>query len=684
MELLLTILMLLVFLLVSNIISHYIPFIPTALIQVGLGVIIAFIYPGANIEIETEWFLLVFIAPLLYNDGRHYPREKFWQMRAPILGNAVVLVLITTLGGGYFIHWLIPSIPLAAAFALAAILSPTDPVAVNGIAKRTHIPEDVLNLVKGESLINDASGLIAFKYAVAAVVTGEFFLGTAALDFAYKFALGLLVGIALGFLSSWLKYILHRRGVGDVVFYSLLEILMPFIIFIAAEEALHASGVVAVVFAGISHSLINDRIGNTMAEENLTTEHVWSVFGFTLNGIVFLILGMLLPSSMSIVVEDPNISNFIALGYAIAIYVIIMLIRFLWSHLFALFNYRRCERIKNVRSKGRKKEGLPPKVRDSLMLSFMGVRGSVTMAGVLSIPFWTMGGEPFPERPLIIFLCAAVIVASLVSATVFMPLLSQKKVDADKEGNGFRMLRAKRRIILSAIDAVKLEITRDNELVANQVIREFKMWLENLEHEQSPEEVTRHREIVRKLRLRGLKAERAYLETLGKSSSIDTETFEDFECLLSQREEILLSDAPMSIRHILRITFRKWRRSIRRAGKDPNECKSEALLDIRAASLQSAIDSLEKLSQKESYPGRMVKEVVADYQTMLSTISSYAPLTTEKRNEQRIELKVKAIDAERFEMRRMYEEGEISSEQMKELRRFINHNESMVLYEYTG
>ncbi|MGE7624357.1 cation:proton antiporter [Viridibacillus sp. NPDC096237] len=128
-----------------------------------------------TLQLESEWFLLLFVAPLLYNDGRNFPREELWKMRAPILGNAIILVLLTTLGGGYFIHWLISEIPLAATFALAAILSPTNPVAVNGIAKRIQIPEKILNLVRGESLINDASGLVAFKFAVAACCDRLFF-----------------------------------------------------------------------------------------------------------------------------------------------------------------------------------------------------------------------------------------------------------------------------------------------------------------------------------------------------------------------------------------------------------------------------------------------------------------------------------------------------------------------------
>ncbi len=182
MEILMTILLLLVCLILSNVVSHYMPYIPTALIQIAFGIAIALAFEEFRLEIRTDWFLLLFVAPLLYNDGRHFPRDELWRLKAPIFGNAIVLVLLTTIGGGMFIHWMIPDVPIGAAFALAAILSPTDPVAVNGIAKRIHLPDNVLNLVRGESLINDASGLVAFNYAVASVVTGYFSLHEAILD----------------------------------------------------------------------------------------------------------------------------------------------------------------------------------------------------------------------------------------------------------------------------------------------------------------------------------------------------------------------------------------------------------------------------------------------------------------------------------------------------------------------
>lgn len=350
MDLLITVILLLICLVISNIISHYIPMIPTALTQIALGILIALAYKEFSLELETEWFLLLFVAPLLYNDGRYFPRDQLWNMRGAILGNAIILVVLTTLGGGYLIHAVIPDIPLAAAFALAAILSPTDPVAVNGIAKRIHIPEKVLNLVRGESLINDASGLVAFNYAVAAVVTGYFSLKEALFDFSYMFVVGALLGFVLSLAMAWIRFSLLKQGIKDTTLHSLLQILTPFLIFIVTEEFLHASGVIAVVVGGIVHSLMRERTETMLAEEQLLTENIWSTLLFVLNGVVFLLLGLNIPSSIQDTVANPNINNVLAMGYVLIVGVGILGIRFIWSHLFAIHDYKKAREISLQRS----------------------------------------------------------------------------------------------------------------------------------------------------------------------------------------------------------------------------------------------------------------------------------------------------------------------------------------------
>ncbi|SUP52163.1 Sodium, potassium, lithium and rubidium/H(+) antiporter [Weissella viridescens] len=190
------------------------------MIQITLGLFIA-VFFGVKINLDSHWFMLLFVAPLLYSDAWNFPKRELWNLKGPIFGNAILLVFLTTIIGGYGIYWLIPSMPLSVAFAIAAILSPTDPVAVASIGQETKLPPALMHLVSGESLINDASGLVAFKFAIAATVSGTFSLAHATSDFLYTTLVGAVVGIVLGLLmtrlQSWLMQEQATNAVVNVV-----------------------------------------------------------------------------------------------------------------------------------------------------------------------------------------------------------------------------------------------------------------------------------------------------------------------------------------------------------------------------------------------------------------------------------------------------------------------------------
>lgn len=668
MSLLMTVLLLLVCLLISNVISHYIPFIPTALIQIALGILIASSFKDISFELETEWFLLLFVAPLLYNDGRHFPREELWKMRAPIFGNAIVLVLLTTIGGGIFIHWIIPSIPLAAAFALAAILSPTDPVAVNGITKRIHLPEKVLTLVRGESLINDASGLVAFNYAIAAVITGYFSLKEAIFDFSYIFIAGAFFGLVIGLIITWIKHSLRKKGISDASFHSLLQILTPFIIYIITEEGLHASGVIAVVVAGIVHSIVEERTEILAAEERLLTENIWSMILFVLNGIVFLLLGLNIPSSVIETVSNPRIGNGLAIEYVVAIGLAILVIRFVWTYIFFHYQYY------FGKIKGSEKLDF----RTCLLISLTGVRGTVTMAGVLSIPYVVQSGALFPERSLMLFLAAGVILFTLVVATIFLPLLSTAGEFVPKSD----LTEAKRKIIVEAIKQIRQEVDEENELVAYELIAEYRRLLGKIETEKNVAETKEYQRKITEIRLMGLKEERKYIQNIREKGQIDQETFEVVENSLDHREEVLSNNVRTDAKYILGKAFRGW---LRYKGHYPlndetNKAQLQLGRDVQLKAFEAAHEKLERYA-KEHPETDMIHIVVLDYKRMLNRLVNTRAQYNEKREELREGLCIKVMDTERFEISRMYKSGEINNEQSKGLRRFVNYIENVILYE---
>ncbi|MEK4670074.1 Na+/H+ antiporter [Niallia sp. FSL R7-0271] len=674
MEILMTIILLLVCLIISNIISHYLPFIPTALTQITFGIALALLSNEFHLEIESEWFLLLFVAPLLYNDGRHFPRDELWKMRAPILGNAVVLVLLTTLGGGYFIHWLIPNIPIPAAFALAAILSPTDPVAVNGIAKRVRLPEAVLNLVRGESLINDASGLVAFNYAVAAVVTGYFSVKEAIYDFSYMFIIGAILGIVLSLLLTWIRYSLRKRGISDVTLHSLLQLMSPFLIYIITEECFHASGVIAVVVGGIVHSLLREKTERMQAEEQVLTENIWTTLSFILNGTVFLLLGLIIPNSIGSTIENPNIQTFLAVGYVLAIGGAILAIRFIWSYVFSYYEYW-FKRRKIVDK---------PTVKMTLLISLTGVRGAVTMAGVLSIPLVTMSGEAFPERSLLLFIAAGVILFTLIVATIFLPLISREDIPDGKLSNYLDVNTAKNKLLLASLKQMRLQINEENETAAYQLMDDFKALFNQSDFEKGLTEnsSTEFVQKVTEVRLMALKSEKKYIQDTRDKGEMNEELFELFMKILDLREEMLLQNVQSRFGLLIRNVFRDWKRSNSKrskGGKDRLVQKQEGKQHLIKAS-QIALEQLEALANEYEEPS-IIYTVIYDYRKIIT--ANGTPKFNAKIEAQKEELRIMLMDVQRTEIRRMYQNGEISNEQTKDLRRMVNYFESAALIEHT-
>lgn len=374
METFLVVLVLLGLIAISNIINRFIPFVPIPLIQIGLGVMVVLMPLGIHMTLEPELFFVLFIAPLLFNDGKRTPRNELWNLRGPILMLALGLVFATVLIAGYSINWMIPTIPLAAAFALAAILSPTDAVAVSAIAGRVHLPKSIHRILEGESLMNDASGLVAFNFAIAAAVTGMFSLPKASISFVIIAAGGLIVGALLAFLLIRLSVIIRRLGMEDITVHVLLQILTPFIIYLISEE-IGVSGILAVVAGGIIHAVEKDRAVSPQYKLQLVSASTWSVLLYILNGLVFLILGLSIPDVIEVIYRDTAVDNLIVVGYVLAITMLLFVLRFVWVYVFSL-----------VGSRLRKME--KSSVKSLLILTISGVRGAVTLAGAFSIPFF--------------------------------------------------------------------------------------------------------------------------------------------------------------------------------------------------------------------------------------------------------------------------------------------------------
>ena len=399
----------------SGYLVRVLPFaVPLPLVQIALGAAISST-TGHGVRLEPHIFFLLFLPPLLFLDGWRIPKVGLFRDRSTILELSLGLVLFTVIGAGYLIHWLIPSLPLAVSFALAAILAPTDPVAVSAIAARVPIPPRLMHILEGESLLNDASGLVCFRFAVAAALTGSFSLGDASLTFLWLALGGIGIGAGLTIIVSGAQRLLAARIGEEAGSPILVNLLLPFGAYLAAEH-LHASGILAAVAAGVTMSYV-ELSGRALATTRVRRAAVWDTVQFALNGVMFVLLGEQLPDIVRAALVAPELpaANDVwwLAGNALAISVGLILLRFVWVWVSLRLT------LLNARRQGQ--AVYKPNPRLILATSLAGVRGAITLAGVLTLPLLLPNGAPFPGRDLLIFLASAVIVVSLILASVGLP-----------------------------------------------------------------------------------------------------------------------------------------------------------------------------------------------------------------------------------------------------------------------
>jgi CPA1 family monovalent cation:H+ antiporter len=390
--------------------------VPLPIVQIALGALIAG-KSTRGVDLEPDLFFLVFLPPLLFLDGWRIPKSGLLRDKGTILELALGLVIFTVVGAGFLIHWLIPAMPLPVAFALAAIISPTDPVAVGSIAATTPIPKRLMHILEGESLLNDASGLVCFRFAVAAALTGAFSVGTAALTFVWLVVAGIAAGVGVTWVVTWVQRWLTRHFGEPVGSPILVNLLLPFGAYLVAER-LHASGILAAVAAGITMSYV-ELSGHALANTRIQRSAVWDTVQFALNGIMFVLLGEQLPDvfkgASASIEESGHLNPWWLAVYAVAINVGLLVMRMLW--VWASL------RLTIYKQKMRHQPRMKIKPRLLLATTLAGARGAITLAGVLTLPLTMPDGSPFPARALTIFLACSVILVSLLVASLGLPRL---------------------------------------------------------------------------------------------------------------------------------------------------------------------------------------------------------------------------------------------------------------------
>ena len=515
-----TVLILLMLVSVSRLVGRVIP-LPLPLVQIAAGALLAWPTLGLHVALDPELFLFLFLPPLLFSDGWRMPKREFWQLRGPILTLAVGLVLFTVVGAGYFIHWLLPTIPLPVAFALAAVLSPTDAVAVSAISQN-RLPTPLMHMLQGEALMNDASGLVTFKFALAAAVTGVFSLANASLTFVLVAVGGLAVGVALSWLVGRLRAWMIARGWDDPATHVVFMLLLPFAAYVLAER-LGASGILSAVAAGMMQSWLD--LLPRQTSTRLLNRSVWSLLEFAFNGLIFLLLGLQLPDIIKAVVShEPTLwpTLFYRCLDVVAIFLALVLLRFIWVQSI----WRLSVLLRRLRGKGELTQ--VPTARSCWLLTVGGVRGAVTLAGVMSVPM-LMGSEAFPERDLLIFIAAGVILLSLISACIALPLLLRgiEKSPDDKRRQEVRD--AWRKTAEAAIHALETEETAPQDAaqaalsaeLKARIMSEYRHQLDVFNDSAEAQALAFQMDLLeRRLRLKALRAQRLELYSLSRHHQI--------------------------------------------------------------------------------------------------------------------------------------------------------------------
>ena len=488
--------------------------LPVPLVQMALGAAVAAV-GLSSVKLDPDLFFLLFLPPLLFLDGWRIPRDALQREAPTILTLAFGLVLFTVLGMGLFIHWLVPAMPLAVAFALAAAISPTDPIAVSAIAARTPIPARLMHVLQGEALLNDASGLVCMRYAVAAALTGAFSWSAALATFLWLAGVGLAVGSGVTWLVARAATWASERWGEDGGAQILITLLLPFGVYLLAEQ-LHGSGILAAVAAGVTMSFTDSWPWRSGTRLHRTA--VWDMVQFAANGSIFVLLGEQLPALVlaapQTALDTAHASAWWLAWDALWIALALAALRFVWVWLSLKFRFRRTA------------SGTAPAAdwRVVLVASLAGVRGAVTMAAVLTLPLVTAVGAPFPARDVAILLAAGVIVLSLLLATTALPhalrsltLPREPKQRAAEDGAGRSAAKA---AVLAIRAALEDEEHDDAAAVAERIVAPYRQRIGHLAVGQGGAPRVAREDTERRLRLVGLRAERAELLRYGREHGV--------------------------------------------------------------------------------------------------------------------------------------------------------------------
>ncbi|HEY4440577.1 MAG TPA: Na+/H+ antiporter [Candidatus Elarobacter sp.] len=492
--------------------------LPYPVVFVVGGLIVALIPGIPEVTLRPDLVFLLFLPPLIFGDGWTTDARAFWRFRNPILLLALGLVVVTSVAVALLTHAMI-GISLALGFVLGGILSPTDAVATDAVAEEVGLPRTLATIVSGESLVNDASGLVIYRFAVAAVMTGAFSFAAALGQFVFSVIGGIAIGVGGAWVIAKASEAIRKAGLSDSLIAVSISLVTPFALYVPAD-ALGASGVLAAMSGGIVMSRLSHRIFDV--EARLAAAEVWNLLFFIFNGAAFVLIGLQL---RTIVRGFPPHELPGLIGWSLAVAALLVVVRFAWCFLMIYVPPLLSPKLRPL-------GGPPPSWEGIFVLSYAGMRGIVSLAAALALPETTASGVPFPERPLILFVTFVVILVSLLVEALTLPALIRHLGDALRpDVDAERHVRAA--ALKTAAEAARAELrTLEAEFAGT---REWEIAGRlHSEYEFVTEAVVRVGDgeggldaVERRLRIAALNAERRALGELRRAGEIPEDLFRD-------------------------------------------------------------------------------------------------------------------------------------------------------------
>ncbi|ULG74725.1 cation:proton antiporter [Macrococcus brunensis] len=658
---------------ISTVIHYKFPRLPLAFIQIFLGMLIFLTPVPIVMEFEPEMFLIGIIAPLLFLEGNHVSRIKLLKYIKPVVLMAIGLVFTTVIGLGYITHFMMPLIPIAACFALAAIICPTDAVAVQAIAQGKKLPKGLMTILEGESLLNDAAGILSFNIAVVALTSHVFTVQGAAIQFLTTSIGGVIVGLIIGLLFVQIRIRLLDSGFEEEYIFSLIQLLTPFVIYMVAES-FHVSGVIAAVIGGIVHGIERDRFSQATTKLQMGYNYTWGLLSTVLNGMVFTILGYIIPEvTLEIIThERQNLVGLLILTAIISL--LVYLFRFIWVFLlYDMFYIPENPFIKILNNQDSDvPEERPSRFKYALIAAVCGVHGTISMAIALTLPYEIYKNQDFIYRDDLLFIAAGVVVISLVVAQVLLPLLVEKDIIENTSKYSFKEARIF--VIEKAIEYLQRQTTEENTAITGNLIRQNTMRINFYkrihDHDENPKEIIR-------LQNKALDVEAAVLEDLTESGAISESAYQNYIAYIERTR--LFAHTSFLKRGLFILRVRKSRRKLGShfSGMSPLTFRSH-LVELQNIANKVYTEVLSALLEETDGDNRMEVALVSDiYLNRVEQLKRN--IVNEKLEDAEALMALNVIGMEREVVQQLASRGKISSEVAIELRQSLNYDEMILL-----